>query len=504
MIFNKKAFMYTYLISVITIVISFFLLINFLGSSSNFLSDELSDNACRSVLYAKSNVLIKAGEAVNSALTEKKLFDEINYNCREDYIEDAKSSSKEEVFQETSELMQRCWYRYGEGEIDFMQNIDTNGNWCFTCAKLEFEEDTGTYPFLEFAQWSLEESNTIEVDGEQMRLGDYLQLKYSDIDTQTYLELEDVIEEMREDATDPAFQSLFYYMIYEKVYLTDLAKKEISTIEGDTNYIVFRYDRVKEDKTDILVNVGIGIVGGLVAEAAAEYVITWGFGAIVSIPKAVIKGVGSISKISSVEDKAKKAFKIIEASKKSTKSAKVLKLESISEVLKTGSKDEILSFSNDIKKFDEFKDYGRALDDIVKIMDDVNIDNFDDLAKLENLESLSKAKKIELTQKLNSMDKVNDKAQVKAINKERDLYSSDVDNFEDIRKRIQSIDDANPIFDKTLAEKLPGYFRKTASAAAGAAGAIAGAGFSNEYEQYVDVLNKEQYYRLCGPERFEN
>ena len=29
--------------------------------------------------------------------------------------------------------MVRCWYRYGEGEYDFLSNFGTTGNWCFLC-----------------------------------------------------------------------------------------------------------------------------------------------------------------------------------------------------------------------------------------------------------------------------------------------------------------------------------------------------------------------------------
>ncbi len=70
-----------------------------------------------------------------------------------DFKSDAKS--KEEVKLEIAKEMYRCWYKYGEGQLDFYDSWDfgVSDTHCLICSRIKFDEDVEEITFGEFGAY---------------------------------------------------------------------------------------------------------------------------------------------------------------------------------------------------------------------------------------------------------------------------------------------------------------------------------------------------------------
>ncbi|MFW6233027.1 MAG: hypothetical protein ACOC3Z_00005, partial [Nanoarchaeota archaeon] len=233
--FNNKSNM-QYMIGVVIVsLIGFFILMGFFINTGNVLVSSTDDTNCRSYIAAKDNLAVKIGE----------MFSKINSKCKVDKFE-IDESEKDKVFKEIAESMRRCWYRYGEGEYDFLGNMDTEGNWCFACATISFNsKNKEIYSYNDFVNWTSENKFTMS-NGTEMSYFDYLSLKYSDATHENVSQVKDIINELISE-DDKELEPILLHISQQYEYLQDLRLKQINT--NEKNFVVYRYDRLPKSTT---------------------------------------------------------------------------------------------------------------------------------------------------------------------------------------------------------------------------------------------------------------
>jgi hypothetical protein len=180
------------------------------------------------LIVGTSNPLAKIGQ----------FFYEINNKCvKEEIISNYQSN--EELFDDVGDSMQRCWYRYGEGQHDFLSNYDTQGRWCMLCGTIESSNDIGEFNLAEFVDWTNKDENEIKLkNGSKGKYLDYVNFKYFDDQDNQLLDIAETLETLdKTDQTDKLFAEIF-----EEQYqgLVDLKLKKITTYENQKNFTVLR------------------------------------------------------------------------------------------------------------------------------------------------------------------------------------------------------------------------------------------------------------------------
>ncbi len=295
--FNNKSNM-QYMIGVVIVsLIGFFILMGFFINTGNVLVSSTDDTNCRSYIAAKDNLAVKIGE----------MFSKINSKCKVDKFE-IDESEKDKVFKEIAESMRRCWYRYGEGEYDFLGNMDTEGNWCFACATISFNsKNKEIYSYNDFVNWTSENKFTMS-NGTEMSYFDYLSLKYSDATHENVSQVKDIINELISE-DDKELEPILLHISQQYEYLQDLRLKQINT--NEKNFVVYRYDRLPKSTTELITDVAIGAGTGLAASIATDIAVTLALSAITG-PIGVFKGIASVISWSSKAIKLKRIGKLIE------------------------------------------------------------------------------------------------------------------------------------------------------------------------------------------------
>ena len=100
---------------------------------TNLLSDagDLSDReACRTSVLLKSQ----------SKILGKPMYEELN--CKTE-VHEIKTTDKEEIYKFMTYRMYDCWYQFGEGKKDFLDNYDfgNSDEWCNICSRIDFDEN---------------------------------------------------------------------------------------------------------------------------------------------------------------------------------------------------------------------------------------------------------------------------------------------------------------------------------------------------------------------------
>ncbi len=105
------------------------------------------------LLLVITNVLKGAGETADREacrtsvlLTEKSkiagypVYNDLN--CKTE-VYDVKMTNEEEIYKFITYRMYDCWYQFGEGEVDFVSNIDPgrSDEWCWICSRIDFDEN---------------------------------------------------------------------------------------------------------------------------------------------------------------------------------------------------------------------------------------------------------------------------------------------------------------------------------------------------------------------------
>ncbi len=159
----KKANTTQILTEIIIVLVSFFIILGFIVSSGNDVVTNSDDLACSTLIKSKDTTTFKVIEQLTGS---------INIKCKKDEIE-IKSADENEVFDKISDRMRSCWSRYGEGKVDFLSNFNVEGNWCFTCGTITFDNGVlDSYKYTDLIKWMKE--NKFEYNDEQISYFDYL------------------------------------------------------------------------------------------------------------------------------------------------------------------------------------------------------------------------------------------------------------------------------------------------------------------------------------------
>jgi len=246
------------LIGIILVLLSGYMVFTFLISTSQIVSSNSEDMACRTVVQTKDT----------SAFKIYDFFNKMSLNCKTE-VKEIGGKKEDEVLKGVADTMNKCWYRYGEGETDFLGNFNAEGNWCFTCAKLSFEDDENTYSYTEdFIPWI--KSNYITAkNGSKLTYYDYMNLKYFDGDSESLKEISQGIVEIESMVgdTDSSMKPMIFEMSKKNLELFDLANKQIDTSEE--MYVVYRYDRISNSQMEMLATVAGGVLTGMAIEQIA-------------------------------------------------------------------------------------------------------------------------------------------------------------------------------------------------------------------------------------------
>lgn len=485
---NKKGDATFVMVSALIMILSFFVILGFFTSSSKYVASEIDDIACRALISAKDNLAFQvAGEFTKA----------IGIKCKKDVVE-LESVDLEDVYKDVADYMGKCWYRYGEGEYDFLSRFNSEGDWCFTCAKIEFKDGEFVYPYSanykniqSFVEWT-QKNKFKTANGTEMKYSDYFNMKYVKIDD--VKELEDIqkdIDELKtemEQDPDAALLPLIFYMGGKNMEMVDLANKQIDT--NDKVYIVYRYERLNEETMDVVGDVLLGMGAGLVTELAVESAATFLVGATIAIPKATFKGLIGAAKFTKYSEKIAKLSEKIGSKIKYSKASDVV--------------ENVKSFDGSLKNLDDIAQSVKETDSILskRILDftsDLRKHGITDMDKID----------VSILSTKDDIDNVLSRSQsvVTALNKKKQLNK----NLEELEELKKIGDEIRPLIDNTgnideiladpsLVEKINKYLKLSARTAAVVAGGSVTYAYNSNYRQYVDILTPEQYYRSCGTE----
>jgi hypothetical protein len=501
---NKKASMIgSQLVIAILIIISFIVVVSFFLNASQIIVSESDDKICRTYVSVISTSLNK--------ITLQEFTKNLGIKCKKDVIKSS-ANGKDEVFQEMAETMKRCWYRYGEGEYDFMSNFDSQGDFCFTCAKITFDNDDSIYDYGRsddsFIEWIQKPENSFKLENEKVTYYDYLNLKYpvvDDSDENVYLEVNRLLLELSnevDEGSDKSTQELLFILSNENEKYFDMVSKNLDLGNNKDYYVVYRYDGLPADFWDIVISMGAGLGATLVAETLVSnlaimatftiaggpigavagsivVVVKTGTQAAVNAGKMVVRG----EKIARIGTYFKNGIKFTKASSK---------LDDIITKF-SGSTDDLVNVANMIEKTDpasaaKFRNYAKKLSDngldgidTTKRLDDLTPDEYQKL--FDESMDIFKDSKLLLDDVAQNPNLVRNEDDLRALISEGDEIASLIDSRE-----------------LTDAYKVPEFAKKVILYTAPAAAATTIADYSSNNVQYVDFLTKEQYYRLCGTE----
>ena len=475
-------------------LLSGFITANYIFTTSDLVTSSSDDLSCKSLISAKGNT-------VGSLLL---FLSDVQLKCKkEEIILDG--NSEVEDLSKIATTMSKCWDRYGSGELDFLGNFGTEGNWCFACAKLSFEDETKFYDYSETIIPYLKKGELKLSNGSKVSYHDYLNLKYFDGDQETLIDIDSGISEIENliENGDPTLTSLVVSMSEKNSELRDLAQKYVSGEEE--SFVVYRYNRIPKETLDVILDVS----GGFAAGIAMESVLFWGAGAVVTIatgglagPVVAAVGTYKAGKNYKKAEKLEKAYTLAENLISS--SSDVIKYSKKSKILNTignfdGSMVSAFKVANKLKKVSpKFADYYL---DIGKKLENLGIDNInkiDDVIKSNNLD----LGKIEQLKRSIINGKLIDELELSKLGSVQS-HLTKIKDLETAKKELSIVGDLTKLSKAeqiSTRDKLFKYARNTLKLGAGLLGASTASAYNSNNVQYVDILNKEQYYRLCGTE----
>lgn len=335
---DKKGDVNYVLVMIIISIIGFFIYLAFFSSTISPLVSETSDLECRTLIFGNDMVKLPAIDVY---------FYEINKKCKVDDIK-VDNRDKESTLEPIANMMKRCWYRYGEGERDFLSAWDTTGNWCFKCASIEFENKEETiYSYGDLIDYMMQTNfstglsgsisyydyvNVVSVSDESMN-----QFKSEFEEVKKSLKKQEYSTDLNENAEIQKYildmgTNVFDYMNSYKV-------KQINPSEKV--YVVYRFDRADKELTDKILD----MLG-----TSSEIVGTYGGvavgGSFVTNPIGTSKfAVNTIANTASGSVNAVKG-----AGELAVKSAEVIAKEGTGTFVKKASKTTIKATLNLIKK----------------------------------------------------------------------------------------------------------------------------------------------------------
>lgn len=548
---SKKANSLAYVIGILLAIMTFFIYLTFFTGIKTSIATSSDDLYCRVFVAAKDTKIVKTGEFFHEMRQRCKLNEPVKFNFDE----------KEESYDDLINGMSRCWYRYGEGEFDFMSNLDTNGNWCYLCGEVQLNDVSQSLAYKDFIDYAKTKKYN-----ESMTYAQYINLKYVSTNDDEIKGLRKDYEVLISDKDIDASVKSMIILLGEQINLIDdMRTKQINGAD-EKMYMVYRYDRIPKDFTEKIndaesgakIGIGVGLVTAMVVEGITEAVVVGGIGATVggtaglgvgAIPGTIIgglfgfvkgvfkplyKGVNDIMKISRITNVIKRAARVI----KNTKTIKnVDNVEDVVEISVKGkniklfskvtgyeaSPDDIMKFASAIKKQDPI--VAKHFEGLAKMMDDIGVKSFKEIDNkifsleknigkndvfLDDFLKKTDAEKIDLlfAKKYANADdlvgnNLDDIIQDAIIKKDIDTAMA-IENLRDLKfaakNEVELLKSGAKVEDPV---GIRNYLRIFYLVGSGLVGGAISSSTNTNYNQYVDLLTREQYYRLCGTQRFD-
>lgn len=508
-------------ISIIVILISFFILLSFIATTRNFLVPEIDDLLCRGLITAESK-----SEFMGIYLYE------IKQKCKVDEIKNVNLEDKDDSFKEIADEMKRCWFRYGEGEYDFLSKWDSEGNWCFLCGKVELEENSMSFPYKDFVEWT---TYNYPKD-EDKSYFDYINMVYTQVGDEEVSNLRTDFNELLREEGGSGRESTFNPLLIvlgERIEELDNMRSKRIDAEDKEVYVVYRFDRLNEGfeteigtaKNKMYAGMAAGILTSVILEGAVEGAVVGAVAGSVVGPGGTA-GVGLVGgTLGAIKGIFIGGYKTVVAFKNVFRIGRVIKragsfiknsknlfkgVKSIDEVLEfvkvegkairvfkavksfTASTDEILEFAKYADDIGEVKMAG-SLNDLSGLMKSYNINSLDELAVV------AKGSPNDLIKFIDSTN-ADDLKRIVKIDGGDDAIKAlgDIEALEELAKdELKAIVDKSEVVE-TVA--VSDYVRTSVAVGSGLMGGYVGSQLNGNYNQYVDLMIREQYYRLCGTE----
>ena len=382
------------------------------------------------------------------------------------------------------------------------------------------------YDYIKYVTW-LSQNEYKKEDGKSIKYTNtdpnlsYMNIKYTDV---SYDDLQNLSLEL-----NPAFNKVASVVVGQYQFLQDMKLKRIST--NEPVYVVYRYNRIEksfeEQSKDATYGAMTGVVGAIFAGAIIEGAITGGacamtgVGVIISplcaaggflkgIVSTTNKGLNSFAKVLRLEKISLKISKLITSSKVIDKTTDVSSVGFKTRKFFTFSKANdfsinkasMLDMAKDFEKLSDATSVSRAknLRVLTEFMDEMNIDDIKDIDKV----ILSNEKNLNSLHKLvdNGIDNnmINEDILARFATKEGKLVN-DIGDYKALRELLlEELKKSGPPSAETKAA-IVDYIRVGAIVSVGATGGYIGTNINSKSDQYVDIMTKEQYFRLCGTER---
>ena len=512
---NKKGNVQFIIVTVLLIIVTFFVYLAYMEDVTGFIFNDSNDLSCRMYVAAKDFPSIKLGEFFYN-LREKCLVDEdIKVN-----LED-----KDKSFDKIASEMSSCWYRYGEGQYDFLESFGTSGNWCFLCGKVQFEDNSQSYQYRNFVEWSKKNNYN-----DSTKYFDYIALKHIDVDDEEVTKVREEYEDILHDDPGAEMNDLLFVLSEQVNYLNDFQMKKIDSSDEEM-FIVYRYDRIDKTYDEKFADAGEGvlygafgaIVAGAILEGFVQGAIVGGAaglvsGGLLSVPMAMIggvfraakgmyKSVVSINKVFRVTNlikKTKNLFKI------STYVNKIDDTIRFAKIVARGKGEvklvkKILDFRasvSDLREYAAFLKSGQKVHEIERAknletiadwMEEANIKKLTDIEK-----QLNKLDKQSVSKLENYIDTVDDQ-KLADIVLEGGYGIDEVGDLKALRDLAKvEISDLKKGVQISEAPGIGNYIRASVVIQGGIIGGFIGSELYGDSIQYVDILTKEQYFRQCG------
>ena len=250
---NKKGVItMQFLVIMLIAILSFFVIFTFINIVGDTVTSELEEQRCKSYLKAKSYSIAKMADFLMG----------LSNTCKVDDIS-SDVEKKEKVFELIAKRARSCWERYGSGELDFMSNYDTTGEYCFPCSKIAFEEKNTNYDYEEFINW-IQNNRPENNDKTYAELTNF---QYYDTSSQKIQDIETAINDLEKEFEkydkDSDGRELVEISMYINDYKNDiLAIKNKKISMSNSNYVVFNYVRGNKSLSQTMENTYMGVITG--------------------------------------------------------------------------------------------------------------------------------------------------------------------------------------------------------------------------------------------------
>jgi len=518
---NKKTQMSIYLITIIVTILSFLVILVFFKNINDTISTNTEDNLCRALVATKEQSKLGMGFFMY----------ELENKCKVDEIK-VDLSKKEEAFKKIGDEQIRCWERYGGGEYDFLSNFGTQGNWCFLCGVVEYKDNTESINYREYVEWTLKNYPDSLKDKQKISYFNRTNLLYTDVNDEEITNMrQEFVSLVEEDKEIQGYEKILFNALANNLEsLVDLKTRQLNS-QDEKAYVVYRFDRIKKDEKPSIEETGKYAVGGaiasvgttLVLEGVTEAILVGGVSAggcaatVVLAPLAPVcalvgGGVSLIKKTVSGTVKSVKALnrikkinlltnKIKSFYKKKGLVSNIIKIKLGKKAFSAYKKvDDFAATSKDLRNFakglrvDKQEKLAKNFETLADRMDEVGVNNLKDFDKIIITNKAT-------IQKLEDVMNKDDEAML-SLYKEWRLLGKDTKELDSLRRSVT--DEITSLKAGTQVQLKAGAYLtklKVMAVTGTLGGAVYGYNFNGNDQQYVDMLTREQYYRLCGTQR---